>query len=109
MINFLISYRETCLNQLNLGTSGGGRRVNESLEENEFLILAILSLKKVTNRSARPFLDSCEGSTVSGLECSAECKTCHSFLESLAFFLTRFIKKFALSLLTNELQRAISQ
>ena len=66
--------------------------MNESLEENEFLILAILSLKEVTNRSARPFLDSSEGSTASGLECSAEGKTCHSFLESLAFSLTRFLK-----------------
>ena len=46
--------------------------MNESLEENEFLILAIFSLKKVTNRSARPFLDLREGSTSSGLECSAE-------------------------------------
>ena len=44
MIIFLISSRETCLKQLKLGTSGGGGRENESLEENEFLILAILSL-----------------------------------------------------------------
>ena len=58
MIIFLISSLETCLKQLKLGTSGGGGRENESLEENEFLILAILSLKKVTNLSARPFLDS---------------------------------------------------
>ena len=58
MIIFLISSRETCLNQRKLGTSGGGGRVNESLEENEFLILTILSLKKVTHQSARPFLDS---------------------------------------------------
>ena len=57
MIIFLMS-RESCLKQLNLGTSGGGRRVNESLEENKFLILAILLLKKATNQSARPFLDS---------------------------------------------------
>ena len=59
MIIFLISSRETCLKQLKLVTSDGRGRVNESLEENEFLILAILSLKKVTNWSARPkFLDS---------------------------------------------------
>ena len=51
--------------------------MNESLEENEFLIFAILSLKKVTNWSARPFLDSGEGSIASELECSAERKTCH--------------------------------
>ena len=42
MIIFLIF---SLLKQLILGTSGGGRGVNESLEENEFLILAILSLK----------------------------------------------------------------
>ena len=46
--------------------------MNESLVESEFLILAILSLREVENPSARPFLDSLEGSTVSGLECSAE-------------------------------------
>ena len=49
MIIFLISSWETCLKQLKLSTSGGVRRANESLEENEFLILAILSLKIVTN------------------------------------------------------------
>ena len=67
----------------------------------------ILLLKTVANWSARPFLDSLEGSTASGLERSAERKTCHIFLELLAFSLTRLLKSFALSLLTNELHQAI--
>ena len=52
--------------------------MNESLEENEFLILAILSLKKVKNRSARPFLDPWDLSVVQNVRPAC-------LLESLAF------------------------
>ena len=75
MIIFLIFSEENYLKQLKLGTLGEAGRVSEWLEENEFLISATLLLKKVTNQSARPFLDSQEVSTASVLECSASVRS----------------------------------